>query len=610
MSEPSSEIPQARPDLENLARSGNDTPEAMGNGSDQRIADASEKTSPEKTFREKNSEAGNQQYYGKDHWQNTGETFIKDDHLCFLPQNEIARTHHQVSKGGVHTLVEVDEKRVERGIQLAIDVNDESVDPQIKELPGLKRVPTPFLWNLLEVDPESVGNKGHTFDERAYISEPLKGKKLTYSSRELVGETTLGVSFSQVIVDKETLISMQQRILEYLEAQVKEGEIPQAILDAARGILRYANSAPEDPHIKKLGTNQKTSGASPEDPKVERKWWKLFSTDKWAVKGQVGQDENYLFYLDEKLKKQNRQRQVTIADSDPEDQTGKKLILTKTAWDILRRAPLPVPGYINSIGIVDTSGFASSSLEKPVQDKKGLWRAEAKTLSADSQTLDQMQKLIRGYVEKQVADGRMGTDVLAAVDGILKYKHGTLEPSYYRGSNLIYKIRGKEKRFVEKREATLVGKIAEEANKAQGLSQVEVTHDEIKRYLDSKNLPAGASIRNLNFEFNGTRARMTGIVNVPIPFVGGKINFNLELANDQGGDGVIVTKYSVDTTSGSLRSRLDKIEPYLKDINNFIVDDINEQLRYQNGSLRVLGIAITEDGKFAFRVQNSAQAAA
>lgn len=614
-----------RTDLENLARSDSNTPEAMGNRLDQNMqheeaGPPSEKTSPEKTFQEKNSEAGNQQYYEKDNWKNTGEIFIKDDNLCFLPQQEIARTHlvfeNEYSDDGHilteqhHYLVDVDEKRVERGIELAIDVNNESVDPQIKDLSGLKRVPTPFLWNLMEVNPESVGNKGHTFNERAYISEPLKGKKLTYPGRELVGETTLGVSFEKVIVDRETLINMQQKALEYLETQVKEGEMPQAVLDAARGTLRYINNAPEDPHIQKLGTNQKTSGASSEDPKVEQKWWKLFSTDKWAVKGQVGQNENYLFYQDDKLKKQNRQRQVTLAVLDPEDHGGQNLVLTETAWNILRRAPSPVPGYTDTIGITGTAGFAALSSEKPVQDKKGLWKAEAKTLSADSQTLGQMQKLIHSYVEKKVADGRINADILATVDGILKYKHGTLEPARYEGDKLVYRIKGKERRFVEKREPSLVEKLAEEAKKTEGISTIEMTENDIKRYLASKSLPAGASIRNLNLEFNGARTRMTGFVNVPIPFMGGKINFNLELANNQNDDGITVVNYSVDTKSGSLRSRLDQIEPYLRDINNFIVDDINEQLQFHGGFLGVLGVTIAEDGKFAFRVQNSAQAVA
>ena len=142
------------------------------------------------------------------------------------------------------------------------------------------------------------------------------------------------------------------------------------------------------------------------------------------------------------------------------------------------------------------------------------------------------------------------------------------------------------------------------------LSTLGVPLDEIKRYLSSKSLPAGASIRNLNFKFNGARATMTGFVNVPIPLVGGKINFNLELANNQNGEGVTVTNYSVDTKSGTLRSRLDQIEPYLKNINSFIADDINEGLQYSNKFLRVLGLSITPEGKFAIKVQNSVQAAA
>ena len=124
---------------------------------------------------------------------------------------------------------------------------------------------------------------------------------------------------------------------------------------------------------------------------------------------------------------------------DPEDQTGQGLVLTKTAWDILRKVPSRVPGYTDTIGITDTSGFASLSSEKP-QEKKGHWKAEAKPLNTDSQTLSQMQKLIRGYVEKQVADRRMEADVLTTVEGIMKYKHGTLEPLRYEGDKLVYPL--------------------------------------------------------------------------------------------------------------------------------------------------------------------------
>jgi hypothetical protein len=87
------------------------------------ITGTKEKTPSKQTFREKNSEAGNQQYCEEDHWRNTGEIFIKDDHLCFLPQNEIARVHdvfeNQYSADGStlidrhRYIVEVDKKRVD-----------------------------------------------------------------------------------------------------------------------------------------------------------------------------------------------------------------------------------------------------------------------------------------------------------------------------------------------------------------------------------------------------------------------------------------------------------------------------------------------------------------
>ena len=139
---------------------------------------------------------------------------------------------------------------------------------------------------------------------------------------------------------------------------------------------------------------------------------------------------------------------------------------------------------------------------------------------------------------------------------------------------------------------------------------VDVTPDEVKRYLASKKLPAGASIRNLNFEFNGAQATMAGFIDVPIPFMGGKIHFNLELANNPDGSGLEVTKHHVETKSGTLRSKLGDLEANLSNINGFISDDINEQLRYHDPFLRVLGLSITPDGQFSIKVQNSNQAAA
>lgn len=564
-----------------------------------------------------------------DKWIDSGSLQINGDYLSFKPESKRRenpyvpgnKDYDNFERYGVDydpeefpgLFLDAVKKRVERGFKLAAVPDPELVDPEVAKMTELKKVPDPILWTILEANPNSQDKK-YKLTVSVDSLETVRTEVSVYDPDDFqvkVREGDLGYSWKGITVDKETLVNMQHKALEYLEAQVNAGKMPQAVLDAAEGILRYSSSAPEDPHIKKLGTDQKASGGSPENPKVEMKWWKFFATDKWSVKGQLGQaDENYLFYQDEKLKHRNRQRRVTIASSDPEDQTGQRLVLTKTAWDILRRVPLPVPGYSDSIGISNERGFTTLSSERAVQDKKkGIWKSETKPLSTDSLTLSQMQRIIRNYVDKQVTNGRIEADVLATVDGILKYKHGTLEPLRHEGDILIYRIKGKEKPPA-KRLPVLIDKIVNEASNEEPNMSVDVTPDEVKRYLASKKLPAGASIRNLKFEFNGAQAAMTGFIDVPIPFMGGKIHFNLELANNPDGSGLVVTKHHVETESGKLRSKLGDLETNLKNINGFISDDINEQLRYHDPFLRVLGLLITPDGKFSVKVKNSKQAAA
>lgn len=562
-----------------------------------------------------------ERHFNPDQWRSTGSLRINGDCLNYLPAFKVGdnpyipgnKSHDNFEKYGVDTgehpllLRSELEKRVERGVELATTPDPEIIDPQIAGMTELKRIPLPVLWEVLEANPNSAQNK-YTFKSSArelVISADYSIQPVFDKDTGEFKEGKVMYAWDGMVVDKETLITMQQKALEYLETQVKERQMPQAILDAAKGILIYTSNAPEDPDVEKKG-----EGSTQDDPKMEIKWWRLFAADKWTKKGQLGLDGDYLYYQNNKLKKQDRRRRVTIASLDSEDQSGQNFVLTRTAWEILRKVPSRAPGFSDSIAIVNADGLAVKSLEKPLQDKKGRWKVEPDRLVTDSQTLDQMQILIRRYVEKQVAEGRMKADVLGSIDGILKYKLPTLEPvSVYTNGNVIYRLKGKERRFVEKREPTLVGKIAEEANKAQGLSQVETVPDDIKKYLSSKNLPAGSSIKNIGIEFSGTGATLTGIVDVPIPFVGGKINFLLELANNPESTGLIVTNHHVDTESGNLRSRLGELESSLNDINRSIIDDINEQLQFSNPTLRVQGITLTPDGKFAFRVQNSAQVA-
>lgn len=488
-----------------------------------------------------------------DKWKDNGSFSIVDDCLIYQPV---------IKENYFDQPYTTAEKKVPRAIELTKPAGN-------GELMGLKKVPSSILWEILEADtssPEALHILYDSGDNFAFSTEPVKNPN----------NPKAHMGWDRIEVSNGAMRLMQEQAINYLNEEANLGNVPEELLATAEGVLRYSRSAPK----------KKGSGNSEEDPKVERKWWKLFSkSDIWTANGQIGQEGDYLYYQDDRLRKQNRQRRVIIASLDPKT-SGQNIVLTKSAWDILKT----VPSAYN-FWVTETS-------EKPVVDKKGKWRVEAKSLETHgSQTLDRMQKLIRGYVGEQVALGTVEPSVLATIDGIFKYKH-----------EILGKIR--DTRFVEKREPTLIEKILEEAKPTQGLSQVEVTQGGIKKYLSSKKLPAGASIQNLNFEFDGDRTTMTGFIDVPIPFVGGKINFNLSLANNQSGDGVTVTSYSVDTKSSTLRSRLDQMEPYLKNINSFIIDDVNEQLRLHNKFLRVLGISISPNGNFVFKIQNSAQSIA
>ena len=577
------------------------------------------KTSSERTFRERYIAAGSKRHYKKDQWKSdSGEISVNDNHISFVPSGEINRRYEveeydQDYDGPVKPLryydVFADEaKGPERGIQLTVEVTDETFDPKITEQTGLKRVPTPFMWELLEVDPESLGKRGYTFDTEAYSSDPLKAKKYTRADpsfygiggrdSELVGETTLGLSWGKVTVDKGTLVAMQQRAIEYLGQQVQDGQLPQEMLDTAKGILethKARNTVDE-----KWQTNR-GSGTSAEDPKMHSTFLQL--TETWKTTGAVKQEGDLLVYDDEKSRKKDERREVELATVDQE--SGRK-VLTEQSWDILKLVPETAAVGPYQLNVTEATSNA-------IQDRKGTWKKFIKPFSTDSQTLSQMQQMIRSYAAQQVSLGQMDAATLSTIDGLIKYKHSTLEPIRYDGQGKVtYEMKGKKRpAYVEiKREPTLVEKVAEAANSSESVSNVDVTDSDIRKYLGEKRLPAGAQIKNLAIEFRGNTATMVGIVDVPIPFVGGKINFNLELANNPDGSGLMVTRHHVDTKSGTLRSKLGDLEANLSNINSFISEDINEQLRYRNPSLRVLGLSISPDGKFSARVQNSQQAAA
>lgn len=564
----------------------------------------------QEALRESYANGGSGKDFKKDSWKNTGEISTQDDFLTFLPQSGVNRRYHEQGRGPNGYIfyefgITDENTQLARGIQLTADA-----ESLVEEPSGFKRVPTPFLWKVLETNPDSVGKRGITFDEAAYAEHPLQAKmykpdnglgSLIVEGYDYVGDTEFNLSWKQVTVDKETLVKMQQKTIEYLAQQVQDGQMPQEMLETAKGIL---NAHKASNTVEDKWQTDRGSGTSIEDPKLHSTFLQL--TETWKPTGNIRQEGDLLVYDDEKYRKKGERREVELATIDQKSEdTGKKM-LTEQAWDILKVVP----------GATDVGPYQLTLTEATsdaIQDRKGTWKKFIKPFTTDSQSLSKMQQMIRSYAEKQVTDGHMDSDVLKTIDGLIKYKHSTLRPvrvSDGDQGNVDYSLRYKRQTpvFVERpRERTLVEKVAEAANTSEPISNVDVTDSDISRYLGEKNLPFGARIKNLVIGFKGNTATMAGIVKVPIF---GNVNFNLELANSSDGSGLVVTRHNVDTKSGTLRSKMGDLETSLRNINSFISEDINEQLRYHNPSLRVLGLSISPDGKFSAKVQNSQQVAA
>src|SRR3989344_6021159 len=293
----------------------------------------------EKTRGEKAQAADEIKGSGQDKWKPSGTISISGDNLTYLPnQDEIKKrggysdeAYDPENPGNYEFILEYEKRRVERGLKLGIEVNTDTFDPElITKLPELKKVPTPLLWEILDKDPSS-SDKSYTFNARAYSTDSLKLKRYLRESDQ-GEEANVMFAWNKVTVDKETLVKMQQKAIEYLEGQVKQGQIPEELLSAATGILESRGLT--DPIVQKW-LNKEGSGSVPEDPKLHRGWFTLIR--RWDQNGRIRQEGDSLIYDDDKLRKKEEYREVFLAVED-KDNPGKKL-LTKQAWEILRLAP-------------------------------------------------------------------------------------------------------------------------------------------------------------------------------------------------------------------------------------------------------------------------------
>ena len=186
-------------------------------------------------------------------------------------------------------------RRVERGVQLA--VNSE-VDGE------LEKVLTPMFWEIIEADPESVSgeqfNRYITLDQgdnpvKSVNPVDLKIRNTDSTTREV----DVNFSWGRLQVDKQTLIAVQQKAIDYIEGQVALGKIGPDMLAAARSIVE-SHRSPQ--LVKNVWPQKNSGGSSPEDPKTHLSFLRL--NENWS-KGTIKQEGDALIYTNEGLIKKN-----------------------------------------------------------------------------------------------------------------------------------------------------------------------------------------------------------------------------------------------------------------------------------------------------------------
>ena len=81
----------------------------------------------------------------------------------------------------------------------------------------------------------------------------------------------------------------------------------------------------------------------------------------------------------------------------------------------------------------------------------------------------------------------------------------------------------------------------------------------------------------MQFAFDRHSCTLSGKIEVPV-FGTKKIDYRMVLENSADHKGIVVKDYDVKTDSGMIRSRLGRLEPYLRDINQDFKDMDNKIL--------------------------------
>lgn len=344
-----------------------------------------------------------------DTWSGGGDLKIEGDVLAFTPQ--VNKLRNPYSPGTTEYdyfekyqvryfqpdnpsdyFIGEQRKRVERGVELAVDSK-------------AGKVPSSMFWKIIESDPESVGSgpfgRNVTLDTQSDSVKSVRPVDLKIRNDEGTPRTVdVNFSWKGLKVDRQTLVGMQQKALEYLNQQVDAGIMPAETLDTAISLVsRY--KAP------------RTVSRPREIPLVS----KFQTPEKWRSDGSLVVSDKDIVYSDAKLREIRGSRSIEIFTADPNNPS--KRILTAQAWDVLNAATNGVDG----------NRPVTDALTQEVMKRGGEFYRPVITFTADRPMISEMKGLIRDNVAREIQEGAMDESVLSDIDNVLNYKNPAAEPN-------------------------------------------------------------------------------------------------------------------------------------------------------------------------------------
>ncbi len=375
----------------------------------------------------------NERSNGDDKWLGAGELNVEGDFLSYSRVNRKPENPYKPGSRDHSNFEEYLAKNYSpRGIELGLVDKQQSVEAGHEV-----KIPSAMLWKIIETNPEELDTKvdfnllnirrpvrkwkGITLESADYAVKTLKPlERQVKNSDGIVKTVEVNHSWKKLTVDKKTLTAIQQKAIEYIEQQVKLGNMPTDILETAKGILDSHN-APRT--VNYAPFKKQSGGETAETPREHSAFLQRVMPESWNKNGSLERIGGNIIYENDKLRQRKDARTLQIATIDTGNEMGA--VLTQQAWDILKTVPKDFEDKSGTKYLLE----GSDALTNPTLDRQGVWKRFVKPFVADLDTLVRTQTLIKDFVFESVEAGKMDRRVLATVNGLLKYKYPTLEPT-------------------------------------------------------------------------------------------------------------------------------------------------------------------------------------